>query len=129
MRGNRENGLELVMRSEAPLAVRLLVALAVDQVQSLGWLRSRGCWRRSPAEIGDWLRGQFEDRVEGRKRDGFLMETAMEEWRLWGAATDVLLARLEGTAGISLDRDRMVALAREVAEGTWDCPRRTARGV
>lgn len=113
-------GLDVVFtETEAPLELRLLVAMVADQIQSLGDLKRKGAWRNDPSEIGDWLRAHSLDR---RKRKILMEEEAMEEWRLWGSWTDVLLEWCEEN-GIYLDRNRIKRLASMVAAGTWGQPR------
>jgi hypothetical protein len=100
------------MREMNPVAV-MLVAMLVDQIQSLGRYYYDGMWREDPAELSEWLRRDTERMMSSPQEKGtYMREEATREWQLWGRATDVLLAVLERDTVVRIDRGRIVALAK-----------------
>lgn len=100
------------MRDSNPVAV-MLVAMLVDQIQSLGRYYYDGMWREDPAELSEWLRRDTIRMMSSPKEKGtYMREEATREWQLWGRATDVLLAVLERDTVVRIDRGRIVALAK-----------------
>jgi hypothetical protein len=91
----------------------MLVAMLVDQIQSLGRYYYQGMWANDPAELGDWLRRDSVRMMDNPKERGsFLRDEATREWMLWGRATDALLTALERDTVVRIDRGRIVALAK-----------------
>ena len=91
----------------------MLVAMLVDQIQSLGRYYYQGMWANDPSELGDWLRRDSVRMMDNPKERGsFLREEATREWMLWGRATDALLTALERDTVVRVDRGRIVALAK-----------------
>ena len=100
------------MRDSNPVAV-MLVAMLVNQIQSLGRYYYDGMWAEDPAELGEWLRRDTDRMMSSPKEKGtFMREEATREWQLWGRATDVLLEALERDTVVRIDRGRIVALAK-----------------
>ena len=102
-----------------PVEVRMLYAMLSDQIQTLGMFHRRGMWHADPSELGEWLRQWNEAGRHAPQRQGWLMEMAMHEWRLWGRGTDVLLETMEAETIVRLDRSRIVELAIAYSRGDW----------
>lgn len=89
----------------------LIGVILQDQVYGLGKLWARKIWHKDPSEMESWLRNPSW--WGGRYRGPQLQQLARDEYELWrGAGTDAAI-RLVNECGISIDRQRIIELAKK----------------